>query len=124
MSSIALYKVLSDPLRIRILNLLSEGPLCVCHLMEILNCEQVRMSKQLRYMKEQGLVLGERDAQWIIYRLENSEEAVLKTNLHLLRESSDQALPLKADLRHRGEVVERLCAEDNRLAERVGETCC
>ena len=52
---IQIYKCLCDELRLRILNLLQEGPLCVCHLVEILDCEQVKMSKQLRYMKELGM---------------------------------------------------------------------
>ena len=60
MNPTRIYKCLCDPLRLRVLNLLQEGPLCVCHLMEILDCDQVRMSKQLRYMKEQGMVDGER----------------------------------------------------------------
>jgi len=36
MSLIQIYQCLCDQTRLRILNLLGEGPLCVCHFQEIL----------------------------------------------------------------------------------------
>jgi ArsR family transcriptional regulator len=56
------YRRLCDRYRLRIINLLREGPLRVCHLMEILNMEQVKVSKQLRFMRERGRVEAERHA--------------------------------------------------------------
>ncbi|MCD8482802.1 MAG: metalloregulator ArsR/SmtB family transcription factor [Verrucomicrobia bacterium] len=58
MEIISVYKCLCDEQRLRILNLLKAGPLCVCHLMEILETDQVKISKQLKYMKDHGLVVG------------------------------------------------------------------
>ena len=47
MEASEIYKCIADPQRLRILNLLEAGPLCVCHMQEILEVPQVKMSKQL-----------------------------------------------------------------------------
>ncbi len=119
MNPTRIYKCLCDPLRLRVLNLLQEGPLCVCHLMEILGCDQVRMSKQLRYMKEQGMVEGERQAQWMVYRLADPGHPLLAENLRCLRQSAGEALPFAADLRKRAAVLNRLGSTDTPVAEWV-----
>lgn len=124
MDIIPIYKSLSDPLRVRILNLLEAGPLCVCHLMEILDCEQVKMSKQLRTMKEQGLVAAERQAQWMIYRLEQPVHALLEANLECLRRLPEESLSLGSDLRRRAEIVERVCATEAPVAQAIVNPCC
>jgi ArsR family transcriptional regulator len=86
MKVIQIYKCFCDELRLRILNLLKDGPLCVCHLVEILDCDQVKMSKQLRYMKELEMVEGERQAQWVIYRLADPHQPLLAENLKCLQD--------------------------------------
>lgn len=107
----ALYKCLCDPCRLRILNLLNEGPLCVCHLMEVLEFEQVKVSKQLRYMKQLGIVEGERRAQWMVYRIPGPENRLLRKNLECLREDPPADLPLAEDLNQRALIMKRLEAE-------------
>jgi ArsR family transcriptional regulator len=54
---------------LRILALLGNGPLCVCHIQEILSEPQVKVSKHLSYPKERGLVEATRESNWIVYRL-------------------------------------------------------
>ena len=102
------YRGLADPLRIRMLNLLGEGPLCVCHLVEILGGGQVRMSKQLRYLKRLGLVESERRAQWMIYRLSEPVAELVGVNLRCLRKGFAKGLPLARDLVRRTALLERL----------------
>lgn len=117
MKVIQVYKCLCDELRLRILNLLKAGPLCVCHLVEILDCEQVKVSKQLRYMKDLGMVEGERQAQWIIYRLADPRDTLLVENLQCLQDCAAEELRFSADLTHREEILERLRAEPSACAE-------
>lgn len=112
-----LYKCLSDTMRLRILNLLQEGPLCVCHLMEILGCDQIKMSKQLRYMKELGIVEGERQAQWVVYRLADAGAPLLAGNLKCLRSGAGKELPLGADLEKRRVIMDRLREEPTGCSE-------
>ncbi|MBC2594142.1 winged helix-turn-helix transcriptional regulator [Ruficoccus amylovorans] len=107
MSVIQVYKCLCDEQRLRILNLLQEGPLCVCHLMEILEADQVKISKQLRYMKQLGMVESERCAQWMIYRLADGGNPLLVENLKCLQDCAGESLAFAADLRKRREVTAR-----------------
>lgn len=128
MNVIQFYKCLCDELRLRIINLLREGPLCVCHLVEILECDQVKMSKQLRYMKELGMVEGERQAQWMVYRLADPDCALLAENLKCLRDCAGEELCFASDLEKRVGVMQRLRAEpsgcSSALLAQQTTTCC
>lgn len=117
MKVIQIYKCLCDEQRLRIINLLLQGPLCVCHIMEILGMDQVKTSKQLRYMKDLGMVEGERQAQWIVYRLAEPENPLLTENLTCLQDCSGRELPLKKDLRKRASIMKRLRKESTACAE-------
>ncbi len=105
---VQVYKCLCDRQRLRILNLLRGGPLCVCHLMEILEMDQVKTSKQLRYMKELGLVEAEREAQWMIYRLAEPVHPLLAENLKCLQDCAGEELCFREDLKARAKVIRRL----------------
>jgi ArsR family transcriptional regulator len=127
MKVIRVYKCLCDEFRLRILNLLQDGPLCVCHLVEILDCDQVRMSKQLRYMKELGMVAGERQAQWVIYRLADPSEPLLRENLKCLQDCAGAELNFRNDLKMRREIMKRLRSEPTGCAEALlsdQASCC
>ena len=60
MRLIEIYKCLCDETRLRILNLLARGPLCVCHFQEILEMDQVPISKHLAYLREHRMVASQR----------------------------------------------------------------
>ena len=108
MEIVRIYKCLCDLQRLRILNLLKEGPLCVCHLVEILESDQVKISKQLRYMKELGMVECERQAQWMIYRLADPTHPILTENLKCLQDCATEKLCFAQDLKKRSEIVAAL----------------
>lgn len=44
------------------------GEHCVCELMERLDASQSRMSRHMKVLREAGLVVDRRDAQWVRYR--------------------------------------------------------
>jgi len=128
MNPIRLYKCLCDEQRLRILNALQPGPLCVCHLMEILGTDQVKTSKQLRYMKELGMVEGERQAQWIVYRLADPDHPLLAENLKCLQDYASEELSFREDLKKRAAIMRRLRKEPSAcsevlLAETGGRAC-
>ena len=123
MDLISLYKCLCDRQRLRILNLLREGPLCVCHLMEILEADQVKISKQLRYMKELGIVEGERQAQWIVYRLTDPDQPLLSENLKCLQDCAGEELCFKSDLKKRRQLIERLRTSPSGCTEVLLASC-
>ncbi len=64
-----LFRALADPTRLRILNLLDAGELCVCHIVGALRMPQPKVSRHLAYLRRVGLVLARRDGLWIHYRL-------------------------------------------------------
>ncbi len=116
MGVIQVYKCLCDEQRLRILNLLREGPLCVCHLMEILKADQVKISKQLRYMKQLGMVDAERKAQWMVYRLADGGNPLLEENLKCLQDCAGESLAFSEDLKKRGQIVSRARREHDACA--------
>lgn len=92
------YRCLCDENRLRILNLLQQGPLCVCHLQEILGESQVRVSKQLAYLRRLGVVVVSKRANWRIYRLAGETSPLLEENLKCLQDLAPEEGSFAADL--------------------------
>src|SRR5271165_4898813 len=67
--SIELFKAFADPVRLRLLNLLAGGEICVCHLHEALELPQSTVSRHLAYLRKRGLVIGRKEGLWVHYRL-------------------------------------------------------
>jgi ArsR family transcriptional regulator len=86
MELIKIYECLCDRTRLRILNLLLAGPLCVCHFQTVLREPQVKISKHLGYLKRHGLVEAERSANMMIYELPKKRTPQLKANLACLQD--------------------------------------
>lgn len=66
-------KALSDETRLRIINLLYEGELCVCDVIEVLQVSQAKASRHLIYLKNAGLAKDRKQAQWAYYSLSKDE---------------------------------------------------
>lgn len=61
---------LAEPTRFKAMQLLGDGSEhCVCEMMEKLGATQSRMSRHMRVLKQAGLVVYRRDAQWVRYRV-------------------------------------------------------
>lgn len=70
MQSVSFFKALADPIRLRIVHLLTrQDELCVCHFVQVLNLPQSSISRHLSILRNAGLVVGRRDKLWIHYRL-------------------------------------------------------
>jgi len=81
-----IYECLCDRTRLRMLNLLAAGPLCVCHFQAVLREPQVKISKHLAYLKERGLVSARREGNWMIYQLPARGSPELQANLACLQD--------------------------------------
>ena len=68
----SLFKVLSDPVRIRILKALELCDLCVCVLVEITDYKYPALSYHLKLLKDAGIVDSRRDGNFQIYYLTGS----------------------------------------------------
>jgi ArsR family transcriptional regulator len=116
MKLIQVYECLCDRTRLRILNLLRDGELCVCHIQEILGESQVNVSKHLAYMRARGLVEVRRHANWKIYRLPGRASGEIQAILACLQDCARE-IP----------VFWRDSAKLRRLKarfEKNGPTCC
>jgi ArsR family transcriptional regulator len=67
-----LFKVLSDPTRIRILYALEKHELCVCDISVILSMTQSAISHQLKILRDSDLVRTRRDGKTIFYQVADS----------------------------------------------------
>ena len=65
----ALFRACSDRTRLRILNLLRDGELCVCHIVDVLDVPQPTASRHLAYLRRARLVMARKDGLWSFYRL-------------------------------------------------------
>jgi ArsR family transcriptional regulator len=76
-----LFASLADPIRLRILALLNEGEICVCHLHESLRVPQPTASRHLAYLRRNGLVAARRDGIWMHYRIVPPQDPVVAAAL-------------------------------------------
>jgi ArsR family transcriptional regulator len=98
MKLVQIYECLCDETRLRLLNVLAQGPLCVCHFQEILRAPQVRISKHLAYLRERRLVECERQGNWVIYELPAKPSRELRANLACLQDCVQEDPVFQRDL--------------------------
>ncbi len=81
----ALFKGFADPTRLRVLNLLVAGELCVCDIVEILALPQPAVSRHLAYLRRAGLVEATREWKFAHYRLAEPRHAVHRNMMNCVR---------------------------------------
>lgn len=64
-----ILKALADENRLRILNLLRNGELCVCDIETILRIKQSNTSRHLNRLKVAEIIVSQKKSQWVYYRL-------------------------------------------------------
>lgn len=63
------FAALADRTRLRLLNLMRDGEVCVCFFAETLDTNNPKISRHLAYLKKAGLVAARRDGKWMHYRV-------------------------------------------------------
>ena len=111
MELIKIYECLCERTRLRILNLLCSGPLCVCHIQDILEEPQVKVSRHLSYLKTRGLVAVRRDANRMIYSLPAKRLPELDKNLACLQDCVSEDKLIRRDNVRLTKVLDRLTKE-------------
>ncbi len=116
----AFFRALGDPTRLRIINLLSRGSLCVCDIQRILEQPQSSISRHLALLRSAGLIRDRRDGMRTFYALTGWDSRLARGVLaairsHLALEGAYQAdLEELEALRARGE-----CHEEPKPARRT-----
>lgn len=73
-----MFRAFADKTRLSVLQLLSNGELCVCDLMSALDAPQSKMSRHLAYLKRAGLVRDRKQGKWRHYSLAKPANALHK----------------------------------------------
>ena len=98
-----LLKGAAEPTRLRILNLLRQGDICVCDLQAVLEIPQPTISRHLAALRNAGLVIDSRNGTRVIYSLASTTTPQLKA----LHEFLDQACPCEEELQSDVERLKR-----------------
>jgi ArsR family transcriptional regulator len=72
-----LFRLLSHPVRLRILDELRRDEACVCHLQAVLERPQAYVSQQLRVLREAEVVTDRKDGLLVYYRVSDPQVAQL-----------------------------------------------
>ncbi len=105
-----LFKTLSDPTRLRLLNLLGGGETCVCELTDTLRVVQPKVSRHLAQLKRAGLVDARRDGKWMHYRWAKNGHPLVRYVVIGLRQWMANDQKMKSERRRRSEVCCRMSA--------------
>jgi ArsR family transcriptional regulator, arsenate/arsenite/antimonite-responsive transcriptional repressor len=125
MDLVQIYECFCDRTRLRILNLLAQTPLCVCHFQEILDEPQVKISKHLGYLKERKVVEVERQQNWMIYSLPRKSAPELQANLKCLEDCAQNDAAFKRDLKALAKLRSKCCEPNGIMATiKRRQTCC
>ncbi len=98
-NSAELFKALADETRLRILNLLVQGELCVCDIMTVLDIGQSKASRHLAYLRNVGLVNDRRNGVWMYYTLADPSGGTHRRILEWLAEATAEVPQAAADLK-------------------------
>ena len=93
-----LFRAFADPTRLRILNLLVEGEVCVCDLCSILHEIQPKVSRHLAYLRRAGLVDVRQDGKWKHYRIKRGAQGLERALINCVRSCLREIDVLQADL--------------------------
>ena len=93
------FRALSEETRLRMVMLLTQGELCVCDLMLVLDEPQSKVSRHLAYLKHSGLTKSKRVGVWMHYWLAETSSGMSKSHLSLLKEQLSHIPPFSTDIK-------------------------
>ena len=68
--AIDLLKALAEPIRLGIIESLSNGEKCVCDLIQETDLAQSKVSFHLKVLKEAGVITDRQTGRWVYYKLD------------------------------------------------------
>jgi ArsR family transcriptional regulator len=102
-----LLRAAGEPTRLRLLNLLRVGSICVCDLQAVLQIPQPTVSRHLAALRHAGLVLDSRTGMRMIYSLAPSATPQLEALHQLLNECCPRDEVMQSDLARLVEALRR-----------------
>ncbi|HEY6843873.1 MAG TPA: metalloregulator ArsR/SmtB family transcription factor [Thermoanaerobaculia bacterium] len=98
------FTALADRTRLRLLNLMAGGEVCVCFFVEVLDEPQPKISRHLGFLRHAGLVTARREGKWMHYSIatpkQPTAQRIFQQTLEALRDDPamqhDRAALMKA----------------------------
>src|SRR3990172_11312185 len=87
-----------EPTRLRLLNLLRQGDICVCDLQAVLSLPQHTVSRHLAALRHAGLVVDQRKGQRVIYSLAMAATSQVQSLRELLDKCCEAEAVFRKDL--------------------------
>ncbi|HEX8288309.1 MAG TPA: metalloregulator ArsR/SmtB family transcription factor [Pyrinomonadaceae bacterium] len=94
------FAALADRTRLRLLNLMRDGEVCVCFFAETLATNNPKISRHLSYLKRAGLVSGRRDGKWMHYRITEPKHKTATEMFSKLMEMLKDDKEMQVDREH------------------------
>ena len=115
-----IFKALADKTRLRILALLGNNEVCVCHIHDSLGLPQPTVSRHLAYLRRSGLVAARRDGVWMHYQVSRSLDPVVEGVVHAAVNALSQVPATSQDRRQ----FQRAFGQLYVLGTPAGGACC
>ena len=106
------FAALADRTRLRLINLMRGGEVCVCFFAETLSTNNPKISRHLAYLKRAGLVAGRRDGKWIHYSLNPPKDEKAAEMFASLLKTLETDTEMQAD---RAALVNVCCSPRNQF---------
>jgi len=86
------FKVLSDPNRLMIVDMLSCGELCACVILEKFQITQPTLSHHMKSLCDSGLINGRKEGKWMYYSLNEETAKCLRAFLDLVTVAKENCI--------------------------------
>ena len=111
-STHSVFRAFADETRLRLLNLLLEGEVCVCDLCEVLEEIQPKISRHLAYLRRAGLVSVRQVGKWKYYAIPKRPSGLHRKLLNCIRSCLRELDLLQKDLSRLQEVQQQYEGKD------------
>lgn len=78
------FKAMSEPTRLKILDLLSCSELCACEILDSLSVTQSTLSHHMKVLMNCGLVTGRKSATWMFYSISPERVKMIQQFIEIL----------------------------------------
>ena len=98
MTTNTVFRAFADETRLRLINLLLEGEVCVCDLCDVLDVSQPNISRHLAYLRRANFVTVRQDGKWKYYAIPKKPADLHRILLGCVRGCLRQIDTLQGDL--------------------------
>ena len=93
-----MFKALSDPNRLMIVEMLSSGELCACKILEKFQITQPTLSHHMKILCNSGLVIGRKEGKWTHYSLDGKVVQGFKDFLQTVTTAKEESVSQKTSM--------------------------